>query len=36
MSVNTVKTHLKNIYGKLQAQNRGEATAYARKLGLIP
>jgi LuxR family maltose regulon positive regulatory protein len=36
MSVNTVKTHLKNIYGKLGAKNRAKAGARARELGLIP
>ncbi len=36
MSVNTVKTHLKNIYGKLGAKNRARAGARARELGLIP
>jgi LuxR family maltose regulon positive regulatory protein len=35
ISVNTVKTHLKNIYGKLGVNNRREATVQAKKLGLI-
>jgi LuxR family maltose regulon positive regulatory protein len=35
VSVNTVKTHLKNIYGKLGVHNRREATAQAKKLGLV-
>jgi LuxR family maltose regulon positive regulatory protein len=36
VSVNTVKTHLKNIYGKLGVGNRREAAASAKELGLIP
>jgi LuxR family maltose regulon positive regulatory protein len=36
LSVNTIKTHLKNIYGKLGVNRRREATARARELGLIP
>jgi len=36
VSVNTVKTHLKNIYGKLGAHNRREAAAKARELDLLP
>jgi LuxR family maltose regulon positive regulatory protein len=35
VSVNTVKTHLKNIYGKLGVSNRRQATAKAEELGLI-
>jgi ATP/maltotriose-dependent transcriptional regulator MalT len=31
----TVKTHAKNIYGKLDAGNRAEAVACADRLGLI-
>ena len=34
VSVNTVKTHLKNIYGKLGVSNRREAVAQAKDLGL--
>jgi LuxR family maltose regulon positive regulatory protein len=36
VSINTVKTHLKNIYGKLGTNNRRAAAAQAKKLGLIP
>jgi LuxR family maltose regulon positive regulatory protein len=35
VSVNTVKTHLKTIYGKLGVHNRREAIAQAKKLGLV-
>lgn len=35
MSLATVKWHLINIYGKLQAKNRTEAVARARELGLV-
>ena len=35
ISVNTVKTHLKNIYRKLAATHRGEAVRRARQLELI-
>ena len=35
ISVNTVKTHLKSIYRKLAATQRGEAVRRARQLGLI-
>jgi LuxR family maltose regulon positive regulatory protein len=35
LSLNTVKTHVKNIHGKLGARNRTEATAHARELGLL-
>jgi LuxR family transcriptional regulator, maltose regulon positive regulatory protein len=31
----TVKTHIKNIYGKLEARNRTQALARARELGLL-
>ena len=36
VSINTVKTHLKNIYGKLGVHNRREAAAKARELDLLP
>ena len=36
MSVNTVKTHLKNIFAKLDVETRTEAVEVARKRGLIP
>jgi LuxR family maltose regulon positive regulatory protein len=35
ISVNTVKTHLKNIYRKLAAAHRSEAVHRARELQLI-
>jgi LuxR family maltose regulon positive regulatory protein len=35
MSVNTVKTHLKNLYAKLGVSTRAEAVERARRLGLL-
>ena len=35
ITVNTVKTHLKNILSKLQLENRTQAAAYALKTGLV-
>jgi LuxR family maltose regulon positive regulatory protein len=35
VSVNTVKTHLRNIYGKLGVRSRRQATTKAKELGLL-
>jgi DNA-binding NarL/FixJ family response regulator len=35
VSVETVKTHIKNIFGKLEVTNRREAIDKARELGMI-
>jgi DNA-binding NarL/FixJ family response regulator len=35
VSENTVKTHIKNIYSKLNVSTRVEATQHARQLGLL-
>ena len=35
ISINTVKTHLRNIYRKLAATHRGDAVRRARQLELI-
>lgn len=34
VSVNTIKTHLKNVYKKLEVSNRAEAVAKAKELDL--
>jgi LuxR family maltose regulon positive regulatory protein len=35
VSVNTVKTHMKNIYRKLDVTNRAQAVRRARTLSLV-
>jgi LuxR family maltose regulon positive regulatory protein len=35
ITVGTVKRHINNIYGKLEARHRAEAVARARDLGLL-
>jgi LuxR family maltose regulon positive regulatory protein len=35
VSLNTVNTHIRNIYAKLQAQDRSAAVRRARKLRLL-
>ncbi|MDX9990830.1 MAG: response regulator transcription factor [Anaerolineales bacterium] len=35
ISINTVKSHLKSILGKLQLENRTQAATYAMKHGLV-
>jgi LuxR family maltose regulon positive regulatory protein len=36
LSLNTVKVHTRNIYGKLDAHNRTQAVTKARALGILP
>ncbi len=36
VSANTIKTHLKNLYAKLDVSRRTQAVGKARELGLIP
>ena len=36
LSVNTIRTHLRHIYDKLDAHRRHEAIERARALGLVP
>jgi LuxR family maltose regulon positive regulatory protein len=36
LSLHTIKTHNRNIYGKLDVHNRMQAVAKARALGLLP
>jgi LuxR family transcriptional regulator, maltose regulon positive regulatory protein len=35
LSANTIKTHLRSIYSKLDAHSRSQAVEYARDLGLV-
>jgi LuxR family maltose regulon positive regulatory protein len=35
VSVNTVRTHIKNIYGKIGVHSRFEAISKAKELGLL-
>jgi LuxR family maltose regulon positive regulatory protein len=36
LSLNTVKVHCSNIYGKLGVKSRTQATAKAKTLGILP
>jgi LuxR family maltose regulon positive regulatory protein len=35
VSVSTVKTHINNLYRKLDARNRTQAVARAREMGVL-
>jgi LuxR family maltose regulon positive regulatory protein len=35
LSVNTVRSHIKNIYGKLNVHSRADAVQRAEELGLL-
>ncbi len=35
VSVNTVKTHMRSIYSKLNAHSRGQAVEHGRELGRL-
>ncbi|HTZ27215.1 MAG TPA: LuxR C-terminal-related transcriptional regulator, partial [Streptosporangiaceae bacterium] len=35
VSVNTIKTHTRNVYAKLRVSSRQQAVARARELGLL-
>ncbi|MFN2241664.1 MAG: helix-turn-helix transcriptional regulator [Anaerolineae bacterium] len=36
ISLPTVKSHTRNIYGKLDVHSRDQAVIYARALGILP
>jgi DNA-binding NarL/FixJ family response regulator len=36
VTVNTVERHLVNLYGKIGARGRADATAFALRRGLLP